>query len=118
MTWSGVKQEGGRSLLDLLASFVENKKKNNTNKAFPHYLLFTLPVMLLQRTSLHLYKSQNAAKAKPKSPEPGAVLANPTKVRPENTLTQRRERATYRYGCVCLMRVYTYVCWDVNELLH
>lgn len=105
-------------MLDLLASFVENKKKNNTNKAFPLYLLYILPVMSLQWTSLHLYKSQNAAKAKPKISEPGAVSADPTKVRPENTLTQRRERATYRYGCVCLMRAYTYVCWDVNELLH
>lgn len=67
-------------MLDLLASFVENKKeKKNTNKAFPLYLLFILPVMLLQWTSLHLYKSHNAAKAKPKSPEPAAVSANPLK---------------------------------------
>lgn len=118
LTWRWEKLEGGRSLLDLLASFVENEKKSDTNKAFPLYPLFDLPVMSLHWTSLHSYKSQNAAKAKPKSPVTGAVSANPTKVRPENTLTQRWERATYRYGCVCLMRAYTYVCWDVNELLH
>lgn len=70
--------------MDLLASFVENKKKNNTNRTFPLYLLFILPAMSLPWTSPDLYTSQNAAKAKPKSPEPGAVAANPTKARPEN----------------------------------